>query len=267
MFSEQTYFDLAYYLLRPDFGQKKLRKLLHDYLAGKIVLNKSSEDFRKKLEKDRIKIFPFWSEDYPYLLKQTTDYPPFLFLKGDISLLSKNMVTVVGSRKMDSYGDRVLSECFDYNGDLKNICFVSGLANGVDSKVHNLCLKKGIATVGVMAGGMEKNYYRGNSVMYKYLQQYRLVISEFPPGREYFKGMFPLRNRILAGLSKKTFVIQAGDKSGALNTATHANNYGRDVFALPHSIYSDVGGGCLKLLNDGAGLIGGVGDLVDKIVN
>ena len=102
--------------------------------------------------------------------------------------------------------------------------------------------------------------------MYQYLCKYRLVLSEFPPGREFFKGMFPLRNRILAGISKKTFVVQAAERSGALNTASHANNYGRDVFAIPSNIFCESNQGCLKLISQGASVVLNIDDFVNRIV-
>lgn len=260
--------DFAYLLLSPRIGQKSLKILIKKFVLRDFNLEESPLSFKENLLSQNIQVIPYWSERYPQILKEIQDFPPFLFVKGDLSLLEKYAVTIVGTRKIDSYGFKVLEDFFAKRAEVpSNICFVSGLANGVDSEVHRLCLKKNLPTIGVVAGGMDKRYYRGNSVMYEYLCKYGLVISEFPPGRKYFKGMFPLRNRILAGLSSKTFVIQAGNRSGALNTATHANNYGRDVFVVPHDIYSEVGAGCLKLISDGAGTILDVDDFLDKVVN
>ncbi len=210
---------------------------------------------------------PFWDKGYPAFLKETSDYPAFLFLKGDVSLLKKTFITIVGSRKISEYSVEVLKKFFHRSKDFpKNVCFVSGLAHGVDSEVHRLCLKKDLDTIGVIGGGMDRVYYRGNSVMFQYLSKYRLVISEFPPGRKFFKGMFPLRNRILAGMSKKTFIIQAGKRSGAINTATHANNYGRDVFVVPNGIFFEGGQGCLKLISQGANVVVDIDDFVSYVV-
>ncbi len=259
-------FDFAQYLLKPNIGQKHLKDIIKEFSKGNFKLEKSSEDFKKNILNLKIKIIPYWDSRYPPLLKEISDFPPLLFFKGDENLLKKNMVTIVGTRKMDEYGLRVLEDLFKFSLKFSNLCFVSGLANGVDSCVHRFCLKKNISTVGIIAGGIEKAYYRGNTEMYRYMCQYRLVVSEFPPGRRYFKGMFPLRNRIIAGLASKTFVIQAGSKSGALNTATHANTYGRDVFVVPHDIYSNVGNGCLKLIQDGSGIVLNIDDFVDKVV-
>jgi len=256
-------FNLAYYLLQPNCGQKTIKKII----KRGIKVKKCPDFFRESFQKENIHILPFWDERYPALLKQTSDFPVFLFAKGDVSLLQKQCVTVVGTRQITGYGFDVLEKLFQNKKHFpKNLCFVSGLANGVDSEVHRLCLKKNVPTIGVIAGGMDRNYYRGNSIMYKYLCKYRLVISEFPPGRTFFTGMFPLRNRILAGLSQKTFVVEAGEKSGALNTAGHANNYGRDIFVLPNDIFSEKSQGCLKLIQQGANVILNMEDFVRNVI-
>lgn len=262
---DEHVFDLAYYLLKPNVGQRYLKDLIKN---EKFKFKPSPISFREELIKRGLVLLPFWDKNYPVFLKETPDFPVILFCKGDVNILKMTkFVTIVGTRKIDDYGIRVLEDLFLRIKSLrKKICFVSGLAYGVDSKVHELCLKYNLPTIGVVAGGLDKNYYRGNSIMYKYLCQYKLVLSEFPPGREYFKAMFPLRNRILAGLSPSTFIIQAGGISGSLNTATHANNYGRDAFVIPNNIYSDVGRGCLKLIKDGACVILDIDDLVDKII-
>ena len=259
MCSDENIFDYAYLLLKPNIGQKHIKEML----LRKAKPKKCPNSFRGSFERNNIKILPFWYKKYPPFLSKVNDCPAFLFLKGDESLLYKNFVTVVGSRKISDYGTNILKELFERKRDFrKEICFVSGLANGVDSEVHRNCLKKNLATIGVVAGGLDKVYYRGNSLMYQYLCRYRLVISEFPPGRKFFKGMFPLRNRILAGMSRKTFIIQAGAKSGAINTASHANNYGRDVFVLPNNIFDEGSQGCLELIGQGAGIVKNIDDFI-----
>ena len=255
-------YDIAYYLLKSNVGAKSVKEAI----SMEFPFQKSPNLFKEFLLREQIKIIPFWDERYPLLLKQIADCPALLFAKGDISLLQKSCVTMVGSRKMSVYSEEVLKEVFSRKNLLsKDLCFVSGLAYGVDSEVHRLCLKKNLNTIGVVGGGLEKFYYRGNSVMYKYLSKYRLVLSEFPPGREFFKGMFLLRNRILAGMSDRTFVIQAAQRSGALNTAAHANNYGRDVFVVPNNILDDSSQGCLNLIEQGAGTVVNIDDFLGKI--
>ncbi len=260
---DEYIFDLAYLLLGSNVGQKHIKEII----ASKTKIHRCPNSFKKNLSKEGIKIVPFWDRKYPPLLKEISDYPVFLFLKGDISLLGKNFVTFVGSRKISDYSIEILEKFFEKVKDFpRDICFVSGLANGVDSEVHRLCLKKNLPTIGVVGGGLDRVYYRGNSVMYQYLCKYRLVISEFPPGRKFFKGMFPLRNRILAGMSKRTFIIQAGQRSGALNTANHANNYGRDVFVVPNNIFCEGSQGCLELISQGANIVRNIDDLLGTLV-
>ncbi len=255
-------YDLAYLLLKSNVGQKYLK----DIVQNAIKIQSCPNSFREGFKKENVSLIPFWDIKYPFLLKQTTDYPAILFAKGDLSLLKKSCVTIVGSRKISKYSERVLREVFEQKSKFeKDMCFVSGVANGVDSEVHRLCLKKNLPTIGVIGGGLERLYYRGNPIIYQYLSRYRLVLAEFPPGRAFFKGMFPLRNRILAGMSKKTFVIQAAERSGALNTAAHANNYGRDVYVVPNNIFAEGGQGCLKLISQGADIVQNLDDFLGKI--
>jgi DNA processing protein len=255
-------YDIAYNLLDPNVGQKYIKEKMKK--GGEF--RSCPNSFKESLLKDKISLIPFWDSRYPFLLKQIADYPPILFAKGDLSLLEKTCVTIVGSRKISKYSFKVLEKFFKEKKKFKkDICFVSGLANGVDFEVHRLCLKNNLPTIGVVGGGLDKVYYKGNSVMYNYLSKYRLVLAEFPPNRKFFKGMFPLRNRILAGISKKTFVIQAAERSGALNTASHANNYGRDVFAIPSGIFSESNQGCLNLISQGANVVLNINDFVEKI--
>lgn len=263
MYSNESLFNIAHFLLKPNVGQKYLKEMI---LNG-AKFNECPRNFKEELLRRKIKIISYWDKRYPSLLKEIPDSPVLLFSKGDISLLDRCFITIIGSRKISQYSMDILEKFFkNFNKFPKDICFVSGLANGVDSEVHRQCLKRNLDTIGVVAGGMDRVYYRGNSVMYQYLCKYRLVISEFPPGRAFFKGMFPLRNRILAGFSKKTFVIQAGEKSGAINTASHANNYGRDVFVIPSGLFSKENRGCLDLASQGAGIIREIDDFAKLIV-
>lgn len=255
-------FNLAYKLLEPNVGQKHLKEII----LSRTEVEKCPKAFVDYLEKEKIQIVSCWDRRYPQFLKQTSDFPVFLFAKGDLSLLEKDFVTVVGSRDISEYSFDVLEKVFERRKEFpREICFVSGLARGVDSEVHRLCLKKKVHTIGVVGGGLDRVYYRGNPVMYQYLCKYRLVLSEFPPGRKFFKGMFPLRNRILAGMSKKTIIVQAGKRSGAINTASHANSYGRDVVVVPNNIFCKGSQGCLNLISQGSGVVRNIDDFLENI--
>lgn len=242
--------------------------LLDSKIGGEVLKNEYLfMDIKRQvkclhLPLEGIEIIPFWSSKYPPLLREIPNYPVLLFVRGDISLLQKECITIVGTRKITEYGYRVLRESLYLK---RNICIASGLAYGVDSEVHRLCLKRNYSTIGVAAGGMEKKYYMGNHVMYNYLCKYRCVVTEFPPGRKYFKGMFHMRNRILAGISKKIFIIEAGRESGALNTASYGNCFGRDIYVVPNGIFSEESYGCLNLVEQGAGLVLSKSDFIDKL--
>jgi DNA processing protein len=126
------------------------------------------------------------------------------------------------------------------------------LAYGVDSCAHNLALKRGIGTVAVVAGGIDKGFPSGNSKLYEDLCNRGAVISEFPPGKNIVKGMFPMRNRLMAAMSSSTLVVEAGERSGSLITSQVALDLGRDVFSVPGDINRTYSRGCNRLIAGGA---------------
>jgi DNA processing protein len=140
------------------------------------------------------------------------------------------------------------------------ICVVSGLARGIDSAAHWGSVEAGGKTIGVLGTSVDVPYPPANRPLYNRLAEEGLLVSEFADGRPAFKGCFPRRNRIIAGLSKVTIVVEAGRKSGALNTATHALELGRTVAAVPGNIDCPQAAGSNQLLRDGAHLITSVAD-------
>ena len=207
--------------------------------------------YKELLDSNEIGVVSSNESPYPKLLKQIYDYPLVLFTKGDISLLQKRMITVVGTRDMSSYGKwcvgyilRVLQN--------EDIVVVSGLANGVDAQVHNDCLKYGISTIAVVAGGIDRGYPKRNQTIYDKICSRGLILSEFPPGRKIIKGMFPMRNRILAGISSATVVIESDIRGGSLITLNLALEYGRDIFCAPCDIGRYSLQGCNMMIGQGA---------------
>jgi len=198
---------------------------------------------------------------YPCLLKEIHNPPKRLYYKGDVDLLAKKCLTIVGTRKATKYGTKVLDMLLKpYLIDL-DICIVSGLAEGIDTMVHSRCLELGISTIAVIAGGIENIYPISNTKLYDELSQKGLVVAEYEGKVDMHKGMFPMRNRILAGISATTIVIEADIQSGSLVTANLALEFNRDVYVIPGDIFKSTSRGCHSLIKQGAGIISNEEDL------
>ncbi|MCX6112947.1 MAG: DNA-processing protein DprA [Proteobacteria bacterium] len=199
-----------------------------------------------------VKILTPDSDEYPAILKTITDFPVILFCKGDISLLSYPCFASVGSRNLTSYGKVIVSRFIPTLIEA-GFCIVSGLARGVDAEVHRVTLKHKGKTIAVLGSGVDVITPMQNKNLYdNILSDGGLIISEYPLGTDGSKWTFPQRNRIIAGLSQGVLVVEAGEKSGSLITASLATGYGRDVFAVPGPINSDLSVGVNNLLKRGA---------------
>lgn len=184
----------------------------------------------KKLNRVKgLKILTYWDEAYPDLLKETNDPPVVIYYFGDISLMKSKKVSIVGSRKPTSYGKTV---CESIAKTLDSYTIVSGMAYGIDSIAH-LNSKK---TIAVLGNGVDIVYPKSNENIYTKIKNEGLIISEYFPGTRPARYTFPYRNRIIAGLSEKTIVVEASKKSGSLITARYALDYGREVMAVPGDI-------------------------------
>ncbi len=192
------------------------------------------------------------SLDYPERLRNLRDFPPVLFVNGDAGVLREDvMLSMVGTRKASNYGLRVASLL---SGALSKAgaAVVSGGALGIDSAAHMGALRAGGKTVAVLGCGLGTNYLRENAGLRAEIARNGAVISEFLPFSPASRTTFPLRNRIISGLSLGTVVVEAGVHSGSLITARCATEQGRDVFAVPGDIISSAFTGANKLIHDGA---------------
>ncbi|MDB9447721.1 DNA-processing protein DprA [Anabaena sp. CS-542/02] len=203
----------------------------------------------------------FWTPvdpDYPRLLLETPTPPPVLYYRGQVDLRENlgqtPMVGIVGTRRPSDYGirwTRQISAALAKNG----FTVVSGMAEGIDTESHLAAMQAGGRTIAVLGTGVDVIYPPKNRDLYKQILSQGLVVSEYsaktPPDRTHF----PRRNRIIAGLSRAVLVMEAPAKSGALITARYANEFGRDVYALPGRIDDYPSQGCLKLLSQGACLV------------
>ncbi len=201
-------------------------------------------------------------KEYPSDLRNIYRYPNVLYCKGNKEILSKRLITIVGTRTMSTYGKWVVRYLLSFVPKELNVAFVSGLAIGIDSQVHRMCLEKGLSTIAVIAGGIDKGFPEQNRGIYDEICKKGIVAAEFPKGTQTRKEMFPIRNRILAGMSDTTIVIEGGLESGSLLTANLALEYGRDVFVVPGDITRESSKGCNSLIKQGADIITGIEDFL-----
>lgn len=194
------------------------------------------------------------------LLLKISDPPRALFCYGNTSLLSKQTITIVGTRSITKYGMQVLDILLSPFLKKLDIVVVSGLARGIDSYVHAKCLQMGISTIAVVPGGIDTAIPSSSRGICKEILKNNLVIAEYLEGTKLSKYMYIQRNRILAGVSPSTVVIEAGENSGSLTTAKLALDYNRDVYVVPGNITSPLSRGCNILAQQGANILTNLSD-------
>ncbi|MBE9177137.1 DNA-protecting protein DprA [Oculatella sp. LEGE 06141] len=213
----------------------------------------------------------FWTPadaSYPRLLLEIPDPPPVLYYQGSVEPQENQgiipSIAIVGTRDPSDYGRRWarrISAALTQTG----FTVISGLADGIDTEVHRSCLSAGGRTIAVLGTGVDVVYPWANRNLAQQIVEQGLLLSEYPAGTQPDRGHFPRRNRIIAGLSRATLVLEAPQRSGALITARLANEYGRDVYALPGSLDNPRSKGCLELLNHGAHVILGESHLLELL--
>ena len=196
--------------------------------------------------------------EYPAGLLDLPDAPPVLWARGDLSLLSRPMVALVGARDASSLGLRMARKLAEGLGQGGQVV-VSGLARGIDAEAHRAALSTG--TIAVQAGGVDHLYPAENAELAGQILERGLLVSEMPPGMEPQTRHFPLRNRIISGLSRAVVVVEAAARSGSLLTAEAALEQGREVLAVPGHPFDARAAGCNRLIKDGAALVRGVSDI------
>lgn len=203
------------------------------------------------LRKEHVEIVTYFDKEYPILLKETADPPWVLYIKGDAGLLQNPSIAMVGTRVPTGYGKKV-SEIFASQLCKAGFAIVSGLARGIDSVCHDAAIEAGGPTIAVLGGGLSHIYPAENHALARRIADSGLLVSEYPIHQRPRPGLFPERNRIIAGLSLGTLVVEADLRSGSLITADAALEAGRDVFAVPGPITSPKSLGTLNLIKQGA---------------
>jgi DNA processing protein len=260
----------SYFNTMEEAWKANFKKLLQAGLDQKTALNfiasrKKIDPLQKmsELKKYKIKITTFKSQKYPSLLKEIPAPPPVIYYLGRLPKPREILIAVVGSRKFSFYGKRCAEKIA---GDLalKGISIVSGMALGIDTISHEICLKNNQATFAVLGCGLDKVYPASNQKLAQNIIERGGLISEYPPGYSTLKQNFYARNRIISGLSYGVVVIEANLRSGTFITANHALDQNREVFAVPGEIFSPSSRGCHQLIKEGAKLITSIEDILEE---
>lgn len=222
-------------------------KAIASLLANRTASLQKASDEMAFIDKHGITCFSYYEDDYPARLKHCFDAPLFLFFKGSGSLEQERMLAIVGTRKSTVYGRSVTARIVS---DLAQpgISIVSGLAHGIDTAAHQAALDAHVPTIGVMAHGFRFLYPEENKKMASQMLECGGLVTEFLSTEQPDKVNFPIRNRIIAGLSDAILVVEAQSKGGALITAEMANSYSREVFTIPGRIDDQKSRGCNWLI-------------------
>lgn len=206
----------------------------------------------------------FHDRSYPELLKEILDPPLLLFARGDLSLLSHPSIAVVGTRKPTPYGMAVAEKL---GGELAaaGLCVISGMARGIDTAAHKAALSVGGKTTAVFGCGVDMTYPSENRKFQEQIVSRGLTISEFPMGAPAYPQNFPIRNRIVAGMSQGVLVVEGAQYSGSAITARLAVEQGREVFAIPGNITSQASWGPNLLIRQGAKLVTTAQDVINEL--
>jgi len=216
------------------------------------------------LKQYKVKVLTCDSSAYPQRLKEIYDYPPVLYVRGNLLPEDECCLAVVGTRRATVYGRQVTEEIVS---DLarNKVTIVSGLAKGIDSVAHRAAIEAGGRTVAVFACGLDIVYPAENAKLAREVMEHGALISEYPLGTRPKADNFPRRNRIMSGLSLGVLVVEAGEKSGALITANQALEQNREVFAVPGSILSPASRGANHLIQEGAKLVRNHVDVLEEL--
>lgn len=214
-------------------------------------------------EKLGCRLIPFSSDDYPPLLKQIADPPLVVYVRGDSSLLSRNAVAMVGTRRPTAYGSSVAHRLA---ADLaqRQLVIVSGMARGIDSAAHRGALEVKGKTIAVLGSGIDVIYPRDNKRLAESIVAAGALVSEFPLGTSPQPENFPIRNRIISGLALGVVIVEAAEYSGSLITARLASEQDREVYAVPGNITSAQSFGPNLLIKQGAKLVDNWMDVVEE---
>jgi len=243
----------------PDILKKIAGK--REGLSVKDVLKRADKEI-EFMKVNKVRAYYYFNDDYPVRLKQCEDAPLILYGKGNLHLDGERMVAVVGMRKSTEYGRRFCDCLISDMADSGGYTVVSGLAYGIDVVSHTACLKYHVPTIGVLGHGLDNMYPSIHRSVAERMQKNGGLVCDYTSDSNIERRNFVARNRIIAGLSDATVVVQSAKKGGSLITAGLANSYNRDVFAVPGRFNDSCSEGCNLLIRDNkAALIEDLKDL------
>lgn len=237
-------------------------KVIENFLQVRNRIDLESE--LEKLQRLGVQFLTWDDPDYPKLLKEINQPPPVLYIRGKIQPEDDLAVAIVGTRKATPYGRQVTEDIAEFLAH-QGITVVSGLARGIDAIAHSVAVKSGGRTIAVLGSGVDRIYPPEHERMAEKIYEAGAVISDYALGTPPEAINFPPRNRIISGLSKATIVIEAGNDSGALITADFAADQGREVLAVPGSIYAPQSKGTNRLIQNGARPLVQLKDILEAI--
>lgn len=267
-YEETSNFDLLADIYKSDSLSEVAKQEIVFVIRNRDRIIEASTQYEKKIIEDNIEIISERDELYPEALREYGGMPKVLFARGDTSLLNKiytnGSAAVVGSRNPGSYSkyateDVVTKLC------KAGVTIVSGMALGIDVCAHKAALRNKGSTIAIMPGGVDVIYPFQNRETYSDILRNGLLLSEMPPQKEIVKSYFASRNRIISGLSDVALIMEAGEHSGTLHTASFAGAQGKDVFVLPNNIYYENAIGGMRLLLDGAIPLLGADEVIESI--
>ncbi len=238
------------------------RSTVREIVSGRPEIDPDSE--MEALESAGIDVICLRSPEYPARLAEIYDPPPVLYIRGKLEPGDERSVAVVGTRASSGYGREMATRLA---GDLaaNGVTVVSGLAAGIDAAAHRAALDAGGRTIAGVGSGLDRVYPAAHADLARKIAESGAVLSEYPPGVKPHARNFPRRNRILSGMTLGTLVVEAGYRSGALLTVTHALEQNREVFAVPGSALSERSSGANWLIQQGAKLVIDVQDILEEL--
>jgi len=237
-------------------------KLIERTLVMRATLELDRE--MERLAKQGIRILLKGGPEYPARLAQTENAPPLLYCKGGLTVQDDLALAVVGTRQATTYGRQATSQLCRELAQHR-VSIVSGLAKGIDTAAHRATLEAGGRTIAVLGCGPDIAYPPENKALMQQIIEGGAVLSEYPPGVQPEAANFPPRNRIVSGMTMGVLIVEAGLKSGALITVSFANEQGRDVFAVPGSIFSKMSDGPNNLIRQGARTVTCAADILEEL--
>ena len=223
-----------------------------------------NDDIRRKVEELRPSAVTLDDPEYPALLRQIVDPPPALFFRGDLAAAQTPSVAMVGSRRASPYA---MNAAGHLAAQLVSagVTIVSGLARGVDGASHTAALDAGGKTIAILGTGIDIVYPRSHKRLFRAVEERGLILTEFPPGTPPLPANFPIRNRLISGISLGTVIVEATSRSGSLITARMAAEQNREVFAVPGPIFAAGSEGTHRLIQYGAKLVHDGNDILEEL--